>query len=114
MEISGENKDLPLRATMCPTCPFKPGSKNADLIPFLTERSMTDASHICHSTGKDNAFHKDTGLPEHICRGAREVQLTFFHRLGFLDEPTMENWNKKRVEGGMPPQLIQDPQVRRK
>lgn len=37
-------------AVMCATCPFRPGSKYADLAPMLAKSALTEASRICHST----------------------------------------------------------------
>lgn len=103
------NKDLPVRATMCGTCPFKEGSKTEFLQDYLADRSLNEASHICHSTGANNAFHARTGLPEHLCRGARDLQLKAFHLMGVIAAPTDEAWNNKREEMGLPRQVIADP-----
>jgi hypothetical protein len=42
---------------------------------------MSEASQLCHGT--DNKT---------LCRGARDVQITIFHRLGVLAEPTDKCW----------------------
>lgn len=100
--------NLPLRSTMCPTCPFRRGSKYADLAPKLTESALTDASRICHSTGR-NAINKRTGLPPHLCRGARDVQLRVMAALGVISAPTDQAWNEGRLKIGMAPTVITDP-----
>lgn len=101
--------DLPLRKTMCATCPFRARSKTAFVAPVIAERLVGDSSHICHSTGKNNAFHERTGLPEHLCRGARDIQLKIFHAIGFLSAPTDEAWNDARAKVGLRPTVVQDP-----
>lgn len=102
------NKDFPVRVTMCPTCPFRPGSKYAYLRDDLAESAMT-SGRICHSTGSNNAINTRTGFPAHLCRGAREVQLNLCFQMGVITEPTDEAWNDKREEIGLPRQVIADP-----
>ena len=99
----------PLRATMCQTCPFRPGSKYEYLREDLELSAKLESSRVCHSTGSDNAINKHTGFPPHICRGARDVQLEFFTQLGILDAPTDEAWNDAREQCGFPRQEIKDP-----
>ena len=67
--------NLPLRKTKCATCPFRPSSPYAYLADSLAESAVTERSRICHSTGSGNAINKRTGLPPHLCRGVRDVQL---------------------------------------
>lgn len=104
-----DNKNLPVRKTMCPTCPFRRGSPTEFLRPELELSARTEASRICHSTGEDNAFHKSTGLPDHICRGARDIQLEQFCQMNVIAEPSDEAWNAAREAFGMPPQVVKDP-----
>lgn len=106
-----DNKDLPVRKTMCGTCPFKEGSKYSYLRGDLTERSIHE-SRICHSTGSGNVINDETGFEEHICRGSRDIQLTFFESIGVIDKATDKAWNDQREKIGYKPQVIQDP-VRR-
>lgn len=101
--------DLPVRKSKCGTCPFRPGSPTEFLRADLELSARTEASRICHSTGRNNAFHKSTGLPEHICRGARDIQLEQFHQLGVIEAPTDEAWNDQREVLGLPRQEIKDP-----
>jgi hypothetical protein len=80
----------------CATCPFRDeGWKH--LREFLTVRALTKGSPICHSTGP-GALVKAKSKKALICRGARLLQAQVFHRLGFLDEPTIEAWEKKAGE----------------
>jgi hypothetical protein len=98
--------------TQCATCPFREGvaqqykdvqGVTIELILGLDPITQRAASRICHSTGKNNAFHKDTGKPERICRGARNVQLMFLHAINFLPEPTDKAWVDKCRELGIKP-----------
>lgn len=100
--------DLPVRSTCCSTCPFRPGvpEKYACLREHLTRSATTEATRICHQTGRDNAFHRRTGKPEAVCAGARAVQLRMFHANGVLTAPTNEAWNEARAKMGMAPQKI--------
>ena len=100
--------NLPLRETMCATCPFKAGSPYADLAPMLALSSLSDASRICHSTGA-NGIHKRTGKEPHLCRGARNVQLEAMFALGVIEAATDEAWNKERVNCGMTLTVTKNP-----
>lgn len=100
--------DLPLRKTLCETCPFKKGSKYACLEPTITESALT-ATRICHNTGT-NIIGGETGIEEHLCRGSRQFQLRLMHALGVIDAPTDEAWNRERVNHGMKPTVTKDPE----
>jgi len=78
-------------------------------VPTLAASAMSDASRICHSTGSNNAINERTGLPPHICRGARDLQLQMMYAYRFISSPTDEAWNEARVKIGMSPILAQDP-----
>lgn len=106
------NKDLPLRKTMCATCPFRERSPTAYLVADLAQSAISEASRICHSTGSKNAFHERTGLPEHICRGARDMQLAFMAAAGVIAAPTNEAWDEARVRIGMAPTVVKDPKAK--
>lgn len=88
--------------TMCATCPFREGSPYAHLKPILEMSAVTDASRICHSTGKGNAINRHTGKPERLCRGARDRQLQMFASTGFISEPTDAAWAAKCREMSIP------------
>jgi hypothetical protein len=107
--VSVKVTDLPLRETMCATCPFRPGSKYENLAQGLAESALNLASRICHSTGSNNGINKRTGKPFHLCRGARDVQLALFAGLRFIDSATDEAWNKARSVIGLKPTTIKNP-----
>lgn len=89
---------LPIQSEMCATCPWREGSKFAYLVPDLTRSALTEATRICHSTGSNNGVYRRTGKPSAVCRGARDVQLQHFKRIGFLDNATDEAWAAKWKE----------------
>lgn len=102
-------KNLKLvRKTMCTTCPFKRGSKYKFLKESLTELALKEG-RICHSTGS-NAINYRTGIPNHICRGARLVQLKSMFARGVIEAPNDKAWTQKRLEIGLGPETIQDPE----
>lgn len=95
---------MPLRKEMCSTCPFRPGvdPKYSAVLAAVAHSALTDSvSRICHQSGSDNLFHKRTGTPQTICRGARDLQLRLFASMGFLDAPTDEAWAAKQKEMGI-------------
>ena len=104
------NPDMPLRKTMCKTCPHREGSKYAYLRGGLIQDHITSATTICHSTGSDNAINQRTGFPPHLCRGARNVQIDIMHSVRFIDKPTDEAWDNKREKCGFNRTIIQDPE----
>lgn len=87
-----------VQPVMCATCPFRAGSKYANLAPGLAESALNGANRICHSTGAHNAIHCRTGKPPAVCRGARDVQLRFFRGIGFLPAATDAAWAEKLAE----------------
>lgn len=98
-------KKKPLKMSImpacCATCPFRDGSPTEFLRLHLIESALTKASRICHSTGNNNAFHRRTGKPEALCRGARDVQLNYYKAIGFIAEATDESWAAKCRELGL-------------
>lgn len=68
-------------ASCCTTCPFREGG-DVELRNAVIGRTGLQASQICHHP----AIHGKRQT--HLCRGARDHQLTILHRLGFLPEPT--------------------------
>jgi len=54
-------------------------------------------SPICHSTG-EGALKKKVFEDEHICRGARNLQLQLFAAMGFIESATDAAWEKKWME----------------
>lgn len=59
--------------------------------------ALSEASRVCHQTGT-NAIGGRTGKPERGCRGARDIQLAHFHRIGFITEATDKAWAEKWAE----------------
>lgn len=85
---------LPVRKTNCKTCPFRRKSEGGweEVQPLLAERAILEGTPICHSTGRALVRHDGEKLKAHICRGARDLQLKVFHRLGVITAPTDEAW----------------------
>lgn len=71
----------PVMPAQCASCPFNEGG-DMRLRNAVMSRTMFTASQICHHP----AIHgqKET----HLCRGARDQQLTLLYRMGLIDEPT--------------------------
>jgi len=93
-------KRLSVQPAMCATCPWREGSQYAALRNNLEESAITEASRICHSTGS-NAINHQTGKKPKLCRGARDFQILIFFRMGFIDAPTDEAWEKKCKQLGL-------------
>lgn len=79
----------PVMKKKCVTCPFRTDAegKHPDvrLVDTIINK-LWRASQICHHP-------RLKGKPEtHICRGARDIQLTIWHRLGILAKPTDKAW----------------------
>ena len=89
--------ETPIQKVMCATCPFRKGSKYRWLAGDIAVSALTEAGRICHSTGS-TGFRGDTGIPDKLCRGARNLQLAYFYALGFLPAATDEAWAAKWKE----------------
>lgn len=89
-----KSANTPVMKSQCLSCPFRPGSKYANLQDGLAESALNEGSRICHSTGT-NAIGGRTGKPERLCRGARDLQLRFFRAIGFIEAETDAAWDKK-------------------
>lgn len=94
------SKRMPVQKNMCATCPWREGSEHADLVPMLEASAFSEASRICHSTGS-NAINEHTGKAERLCRGARNSQLRFLVKIGFLKEATDAAWTAKCKQLGI-------------
>lgn len=81
--------DMPIMKEMCKTCPFGPKG-DQELADRIRLTVLTEASQTCHTTGV-MIGKEDT----HLCRGARDIQLRFFHILGVIAQPTDEAWQNK-------------------
>jgi len=80
----------------CPTCPFRTDADgrhpDVRLVSQLQLRCLTEGNQICHHP-------RLNGKPTtHLCRGARDYQLQIFHRLGLLDAPTDEAWERATAQ----------------
>lgn len=85
-------RGMPVMPGRCSTCPFNPNG-DPELRARIELRCLTTASQTCHSSGMVH------GAPDtYVCRGARDFQLTFFHRIGFIDDATDEAWARKAAE----------------
>lgn len=85
--------NMPVMKRQCATCPFRTDERGRHADPRLVNKiqvqCLSEASQICHHPALE-------GKPEtHLCRGARDFQLTIFHRLGIIDAPTDEAWNRR-------------------
>jgi len=93
---------LKVTKVQCVTCPFSKTGWTY-LEEFLSNRALNEATPICHSTGPGALVPKKkrTSRQPLACRGARLLQAQMFCALGFLDEPTIESWEKKAKELGL-------------
>ncbi len=97
--MKANNQPLPVRKKHCTTCPFRDDGRGwSHVHDLLAQRALTEATPICHSTGKALVRHNGERLKAHACRGARDLQLRFFHAIGFLSSPTDEAWSQKLAE----------------
>lgn len=83
---------MPVMKAKCSTCPF--GEDGDRVLEARVTSRLLGASQICHHPRLSN--HRET----HLCRGARDWQLTIFYRLGQLSEPTDAAWAAKLGERG--------------
>lgn len=91
---------LPVMEKQCATCPFlEKGWK--EVRSLLEKRALFEATPICHSTGSGALSKKRISRKPLACRGARDLQLQSFHRMGFIDAPTDLAWDKKCKELGL-------------
>lgn len=74
-------KPWPVMDAMCVTCPFRKDG-DIELRNRVMQRTILRASQICHHPALSGK--KQT----HLCRGARDQQLTILYRMGILSEPT--------------------------
>jgi len=85
--------NFPVMKKTCPSCPFGEGNWS-EVTDMVKGRCITKASQICHHPRLHNKRES------HLCRGARDFQITIFHRLGVLKEPTDKCWreNANRIK----------------
>jgi hypothetical protein len=72
---------MPVMPSRCASCPFNEGG-DLRLRVAVLNRTILQASQLCHHPRIHG--HRST----HLCRGARDEQLTLLHRLGWIEEPT--------------------------
>lgn len=83
-------RDYPVQSKACKSCPFEgeiPIQLTPDRYRYFIENLMGNGQHLCHSQN-DKA----------ICRGGRNIQLRILCAMGFLDNPTDEEFNNKMNE----------------
>lgn len=71
----------PVMASQCASCPFREGG-DTKLQAAIIARTALQAIQICHHPRLHSK--KET----HLCRGARDHQLTLLYRIGLLPKPT--------------------------
>ena len=77
----------------CETCPFhRRHIGEIELANMVEQRYLTKASQICHHP---SLFGKKE---THLCRGARDYQLTIFYRLGIIKTETDKAWNEAIIK----------------
>lgn len=88
-------KHWPVMAEKCASCPFREGG-DIELRNRVLGRTILQASQICHHPRLHGK--KQT----HLCRGARDEQLTILYRMGLIPEPTDAAFEEtsKRILGG--------------
>lgn len=77
----------------CSSCPFG-GNGDPELRESVISRNLLNQSQICHHptlSGKAET---------HLCRGARDVQLVWLYRLGFIEQPTDRAFSEAAVKRG--------------
>lgn len=58
----------------------------------LQANVLTKANQYCHAPILSETV--STEAPSPVCRGARNIQIQFFFRLGVIEEETDEAWRK--------------------
>lgn len=81
----------PVMLSSCASCPFR-NDGSIEVRNAVMERISLSASQICHHP-------RASGRSEtHLCRGARDWQLTLMVRLGWLLEATDAAFEKRSKE----------------
>lgn len=85
--------NMPVMKGKCKSCPFHEKHQGQiEIANMVRKRCMTEASQVCHHPQLQGK--KET----HLCRGARDYQQQIFHRMGVIDAPTDEAWERKLNE----------------
>lgn len=92
-------ENLKVQKACCVTCPFKKNEKghwnDPELAGAVIQRTLFKAQQLCHgSKGGGPGETVDQDLTR-LCRGARDYYLEIYHRVGMIDEPTDEAWQRK-------------------
>ncbi len=83
----------PIMKEKCASCPFREDG-DKQIRNSVMERTILQASQICHHP----ALHGKEQT--HLCRGARDEQLTILYRMGLIPEATDEAFTEtSRVLG---------------
>ena len=90
MKVQVNIRNLPVNVHKCATCPFGNNTDRTLQVQVIERCFTQQTSQVCHGTEGPNRE------PRSLCRGMRDVQLQIFHRMGLLDEPTDEAWEKAR------------------
>jgi hypothetical protein len=72
----------PVMAAMCASCPFREDGAIEVRNSVISRIAGMQASQVCHhprTKGKRQT---------HLCRGARDFQLTILYRMGMIAAPT--------------------------
>ncbi len=86
---------MKLRKKQCATCPFLwTDSLLADKTAEIHAYLLSGTNHLCHSNRSNNT----------ICLGGRKFQLTSWHRLGIISEPTNEALAIAMRDAGVEPE----------
>jgi hypothetical protein len=79
-----------VREQMCEFCPWRKDGgvlhDSPEEFAVLRESVIFEANQRCHAPAFDGEVESQ------ICRGARNYQINFFHRLGILSEPSDRAW----------------------
>jgi hypothetical protein len=90
----------PVQKEMCKSCPFNSTPEaRTEFRTLLVARAVGmegSGAPECHSTGKSaEEFIGKSGIPPKLCRGARNISLNHFYRIGFIKAPTDAAWAEK-------------------
>jgi hypothetical protein len=93
-QVLGANETAEVNARKCRTCPWRDdfgilremGEDCQGMMAILKVKVVTEMTQLCHSPALRGR------VENRACRGARDYQLEFFHRQGWLEAPTDEAW----------------------
>jgi len=88
--VKMDSHSLRPRKTMCEACPFRTEGPYRSQLSGLVASALAEASRTCYSTGTNSRANAGTGTRRALCRGARDIILSYLHLIGFLEAPTDE------------------------